>query len=106
MSGIRISRKQRRAIKFVLIVTAALLLLGLIIDAAGQTWSPTQRTINGTAYNLDPITSWHYSGAVGESGGATPFISFISALLRSPRLYIAGLLVGLAVFVGPKDEKA
>ena len=35
MSGIRINARQRKVIEFALILAAALLLLGLIIDAAG-----------------------------------------------------------------------
>jgi len=100
MSGIRINARQRKVIEVVLIVTAALLLLGLIIDAADQA---TYKTMNALykKYGLSKNLPGSFSNVfhLGD---------FLAALLRSPRLYIVGVVVGLAVFVhhGPKDEKA
>jgi len=98
MSGIRINARQRKVIKIALVLAAALLLLGLIIEAYGEAVHPAGNTyaFAGTALK----TRWN--------PGYWSFNDFLLVVLRSPRLYIAGLLVGLAVFIhrGPKDEKA
>jgi len=96
MSEIRINARQRKVIKIALVLAAALLLLGLIIEAYGEAVHPAGNTyaFEGTATRWNP--------------GYWSFNDFLLVVLRSPRLYIAGLLVGLAVFIhrGPKDEKA
>jgi len=95
MSGIRINARQRKVIEIALVLAATLLLLGLIIDASDRA------AILGIS-SADMALLRKYG--LGRSEGG----NFIPIVLRSPRLYIAGLLVGLAVFIhrGPKDEKA
>ena len=88
----RLNVKQRRVIEIVLICAAALLLLGLIIDAADQ---------------ATPGLSRANAALLRKYGLGFQVDDFIPAVLRSPRLYIAGLLIGLAIFIhqDSKDEK-
>jgi len=108
MSEIRINARQRKVIKIVLILAGALLLLGLIIDAVGQAATPSYTMPSReTIYRRDPLTQKYREMArpAEHIPARFDFGEFVPGLLRAPRLYIAGLLIGLAVFIhrGPKD---